>query len=197
MNSIVRKLAMTFAVLALLIGASAARADTMTVTLGGLLTGTLNVTATPNGGGSYLITGLTGSETIGGTTMNVGGVVPTNASGAYWFPPPTGDGFTYDNLIFPGANTVFDNGGLLFTLVGSGGSIYENLYSVGTAVYLESAYLANGAPFPFDFTFVPTTVTVSAVSRLVVATPEPSTFALALAGILVFATFIFKKSQLA
>ena len=129
---------------------------------------------------------MTGSEQIGGTTLTVGQLIPTNSSGVFWFPPPAG-GFTFDNLIYPNSNTVFDSRGLLFTLLGSGGPIYENLYSVGTSLYMQSAYLNNGAPFPNDFSFVPVTVSVSAL-----AAPEPSTLVLCLAGLAVFACLLLK-----
>jgi hypothetical protein len=187
MNTMIRRFVLSFAVVVLLAGASAAHADTLQVTLGGGITGVLNLTVTPHGGGSYLVTGMSGSEKIGGTTMSVGQLIPPNSSGVYWFPPPAG-GFSYDDLIFPSSNTVFDNGGLLFTLLGSGGAVFENLYSVGTSLYLESAYLNNGAPFPFDFSFVPVTVSVSAV-----ATPEPSTLILCLVGLILFAGLVYKN----
>jgi hypothetical protein len=195
MKSIIRSFLIAFALAALSLGASIAKADSITVTLGGGLTGVLNLTITPNGGGSYLVTSMSGSETISGSTMNVGTVVPTNASGTFWFPPPAG-GFTYDDLIFPGSSTVFDNAGLLFTLLGSSGTVYENLYSVGTSLYLESAYLNNGVPFPNDFSYVPVTVSLSG-SHFVVGAPEPSSLSLALAGMLILAGLLIKKSSLA
>jgi hypothetical protein len=187
MNSMIRRITvLAFAAAILLLGATSTHADTLQVTLGGGVSGVLNLTATPNGGGVFLVTGLTGFEKIGNTTMSVGQLIPTNSSGVFWFPPPAG-GFTFDNLIYPNSKTVFDNGGLLFTLLGSGGAIYENLYSVGTSLYMQSAYLNNGAPFPYDFSFVPVTVSVSAV-----ATPEPSTLILCLAGLAVFAGLLLK-----
>jgi hypothetical protein len=192
MNSIIRRSVLFLGVVAVLGFASVAHADTIQVTLGGGLTGVLNLTVSPNGGGSYLVTSMTGSEKIGGTTMPVGQVVAPNSSGVFSFPPPAG-GFSYDDLIFPSSNTVFDNSGLLFTLLGAGGTVYENLYSVGTATYLESAYLNNGYPFPYDFSYVPVTVSVS---KLVVATPEPSTLVLCLAGFALLGGLIYKKSLL-
>jgi hypothetical protein len=190
MSSKIRQLILALAVVMVLVGASATNADTLQVTLGGGLSGVLDLTVTPDGPGTYLVTKLTGTEVIGGATFLVGALLPTNSSGVYWFPPPAG-GFTYDNLIFPGSSTVFDNGGLLFTLIGGGGSVFENLYSVGTASYLQSAYLNNGAPFPLDFSSTPVTVSVS---KLVVATPEPSSLILCIAGMLLGAAFLFKKS---
>jgi hypothetical protein len=187
MNLIIRRIAvLAFAAAILLLGATSAHADTLQVTLEGGVSGVLNLTATPKGGGAFLVTGLTGFEKVGNTTMSVGQLIPTNSSGVFWFPRPAG-GFAFDNRIYPNSKRVFDNGGLLFTLVGSGGAIYENLYSVGKSLYMQSAYLNNGAPFPYDFSFVPVTVSVTAL-----ATPEPSTLILCLAGLAVFAGLLLK-----
>jgi hypothetical protein len=186
----IRKFVLGFTAAVLLAGASTAKADTLQVTLGGGLSGVLNLTVTPDGAGTYLVTSATGTEKMSGNTYSVGTVVPTNSAGVYWFPPPAG-GFTFDNLIFPTSNTVFDNAGLFFTLLGSGGTVFENLYSVGTSSYLQSAYLNNGAPFPWDFSFVPVTVSVSS---LVVATPEPSSLVLCLAGMALVAGMLLKRT---
>jgi hypothetical protein len=193
MTSKIRQFILGLTAVVLMAGASTAKADTVQVTLGGGLTGVLNLTVTPEGGGSYLVTSATGGEKISGNTYLVGTVIPTNSAGVYWFPPPAG-GFTFDNLIFPTSSTAFDDGGLLFTLLGSGGTVFENLYSVGTASYLQSAYLNNGVPFPWDFSYVPVTVSISG---LVVATPEPSSLVLCLAGMALVGGLLLKKSTLA
>jgi len=191
MNSLIRRLFIGLSVIVLLGAASAAHADSLQLTLGGGLTGVLNLTVTSNGGGSYLVTGISGSEKISGTTYATGQVIAPNGTGVYWFPPPAG-GFTYDDLIFPSSNTIFDNGGLLFTLASSTGPIYENLYSIGTSTYLQSAFLNNGAPFPWDFSYVPVTLSVSKL----VATPEPSSLLLCLAGLAFLGGLLYKKSVL-
>jgi hypothetical protein len=64
--------------------------------------------------------------------LSVGGLIAPNSTGAYT--ASNGDGFTCDNLLFPTSSTVFDNARILFTLVGPTGSIFENLYSVGSSL---------------------------------------------------------------
>ncbi len=86
---------------------------------------------------------------------------------------PDGTGFTYDDLLFPTYPTVFDNGGLLFTLNASGSLIYENLYSNGTSLYMESAYLGNGGSFPSDYSWVPVTFTLVAPPQSRLRSPPP------------------------
>jgi hypothetical protein len=161
------------------IGATSARADSYQLTFTSGLSGVLNLTATPQGGSTALVTSVTGSE----NGMAVGGLIAPNSSG--FFAMPDGNGFAYDDKLFPSSLPVFDNAGLLFTLIGSGGTvIFENLYSVGSSFYLESAYLSNGAPFPGDFSFVP--VTFSLTDPPPVHAPEPSSMALCLAGLVLF-----------
>jgi len=106
---------------------------------------------------------------------------------------PNGNGFSYDDKLFPTSLPVFDNAGLLFTLIGPNGtSIFENLYSIGSSFYLESAYLNNGARFPWDFSYVPVTFTLTD-SPPVTVTPEPPTLVLCLSGLVVLALAMFKK----
>jgi hypothetical protein len=168
-----------FALALLSIGATSARADSYQITFTSGLTGVLNLTATPQGGSTDLVTSVTGSE----NGMAVGGLIAPNSSGFYAM--PDGNGFAYDDKLFPNSLPVFDNAGLLFTLIGSGGTlIFENLYSVGSSSYLESAYLSNGAPFPGDFSFVPVTFTL--IDSRPVAAPEPSSLALCMAGLVLF-----------
>jgi hypothetical protein len=188
MNPTIRRLVLAFALVVLLLGARSARADSYTVTFASGLTGVLNLTATAQGGGSFLISGVTGSE----NGLPVGGLIAPNSSGFYAM--PDGTGFTYDDLLFPTSPTVFDNGGLLFTLVASNGStIFENLYSNGTSLYMESAYLANGGSFPSDYSWVPVTFTL--VDPPPVATPEPSTLALCLVSMVVFVAWMSKQKK--
>ncbi|MGB2623955.1 MAG: PEP-CTERM sorting domain-containing protein [Candidatus Acidiferrum sp.] len=174
----IRRLGLILGAFLLLGGASSAYADSFQLTFTSGLTGVLDLTATAQGGGSFLVTSVTGTE----NGLAVGTLIAPNSSGLYTV--PDGDGFTYDDLLFPTSSTVFDNDGLLFTLAGSSGSIFENLYSVGTASYLESAYLANGAAFPADFSYVPVTFTLVDTGSSNVATPEPSTLILSLLGLL-------------
>lgn len=182
---------LAFLVLVALIACSASKtyADSFQLIFTSGMSGTLNLTATPHGGGSFLVTSLTGNE----NGLSVGGIVPTNSSG--YFSLPSGNGFLYDNLLFPSSQPIFDNAGLLFTLVGSKGLIYENLYSIGPSFYLESAFLNNGAPFPGSFSYIPVTFSLTNVPPTV-ATPEPSTGILFVAGVLALLTVVFARKLL-
>lgn len=178
MNKLIRSIVI-FSVAVLSIGATFARADSYQLTFTSGLTGVLNLTSTPQGVSTALVTGVTGSE----NGMAVGGLIAPNSSGFYAM--PDGNGFAYDDKLFPNSLPVFDNAGLLFTLIGPGGTlIFENLYSVGSSFYLESAYLSNGAPFPGDFSFVPVTFTLTDPHN--VAAPEPSALALCMVGLVLF-----------
>jgi hypothetical protein len=174
----IRRLGLILGAFLLLGGASTAHADSFQLTFTGGLTGALDLTATAQSGGSFLVTSVTGTE----NGLAVSSLIAASSTGLYTV--PDGDAFTYDDLLFPTSPTVFDNGGLLFTLAGPSGSILEDLYSVGTASYMESAYLANGAAFPGDFSYVPVTFTLVDTGSSNVATPEPSTLLLCLLGFL-------------
>ena len=188
MSPTVSRLVIAFAVVVLLFAATPARADSYTITFTSGLTGALNLTATPQGGGSFLVTGVTGSE----NGLTVGGLIAPNSSGFCGM--PDGTGFIYDDRLFPASTTVFDNGGLLFTLIaGNGSSIYENLYSTGTSLYMESAYLANGASFPSDYSWVPVTFTLT--DPPTVPSPEPSTLALCLVGMIGFVAVMSRQKK--
>jgi hypothetical protein len=187
MSSLVRRLRLALAVVLFLGAASSARADSYQISFTGGLKGVLNLTATASAGGSFLVTGVTGSE----NGLAVGRLIAPNASGFYAM--PDGNGFNYDDKLFPTSRPVFDNGGLLFTLIGpQGGMIFENLYSVGSSFYLESAYLSNGAPFPWDFNYVPVTFNLTDPPP-VAATPEPSSLVLFLSGLIVIAFTMLRK----
>src|ERR1700690_1730701 len=173
MNSFARRLVITLALVVLLGGASSAYADSFQLTYsGGGLNGILNLTATPEGGGSYLVTSISGVQ----NGSLVTGLIAPVASGLIIL--PDGDGFTYDNLLFAGSNTILDNAGLLFTIAGLSQPV--NLYSVGTSSYMQSTYTGVGGSwsFPNDFDSTP-------VRLALVTTPEPSTLALCLMGFLV------------
>jgi len=189
MNPIFRRILLVFAVFVLLLGATSARADSYTITFTSGLTGVLNLTATAQGGGTDLVTAVTGSE----NGLAVGGLIAPNSSGFYGM--PDGTGFNYDDLLFPTSLPVVDNAGLLFTLIGTNGSlIFENLYSTGSSFYLESAYLGNNASFPSDYSYVPVAFTLTDCPPPV-ATPEPSSLALCLAGMVVFVGFVSKRKR--
>jgi len=186
-SSVARHIILAFAAIGLLGCAVSARADSFKITFVSGITGALNLTATAQGGGSFLVTGVAGSE----NGLAVGGIIAPNSSG--FFAMPDGNGFSYDDKLFPTSLPVFDNAGLLFTLIGPNGtSIFENLYSIGSSFYLESAYLNNGARFPWDFNYVPVTFTLTDPPPVAV-TPEPATLVLCLSGLAVLALAMFKK----
>jgi hypothetical protein len=178
MSNLVRRFVLTLAVVVLLGGASSAYADGFQLTYsGGGLSGILNLTATPEGGGSFLVTSVSGFQNGSPVT----GLIAPVASGLIIL--PDGDGFTYDDLFFPSSNPFLDNAGLLFTIAGLSEPV--NLYSTGTSSYLQSTYIGGGN-FPNDFISTPVTLTL-------VATPEPSTLAMCLVGFLVLVLTMSKK----
>jgi len=186
-SSVARHIILALAAIGLLGCAVSARADSYKITFTSGIVGALNLNAMAQGGGSFLVTGVTGSE----NGLAVGGIIAPNSSG--FFAMPNGNGFSYDDKLFPTSLPVFDNAGLLFTLIGPNGtSIFENLYSIGSSFYLESAYLNNGARFPWDFSYVPVTFTLTD-SPPVTVTPEPPTLVLCLSGLVVLALAMFKK----
>jgi hypothetical protein len=189
MSLAIRRLSLVSVAVVLLLCATSARADSYTLTFTSGSSGVLNLTGTALGSGSDLVTSVSGSE----NGLVVGGLVPPNSSGFYAM--PDGNGFAYDDVLFPTSLPVFDNAGLLFTLVGPNGSlIFENLYSIGSSFYLESAYLSNGAPFPWDFNYVPVTFTLTDPQPA--ATPEPSSLALCLAGMVVFIGWMSRHKKI-
>ena len=188
MTPTTRRLVLAFAVVVLLFAATSARADSYTITFTSGLTGALNLTATSQGGGTFLVTAVTGSE----NGLAVGGLIAANSSGFYGM--PDGTGFAYDDKLFTTSPTVFDNAGMLFTLLaGNGSLIYENLYSTGTSLYMESAYLANGTSFPSDYSWVPVTFTLT--DPPTVPAPEPSTLALCLVGMIGFVAVMSRQKK--
>jgi hypothetical protein len=184
-----RRFSLLFALVILLGCASAAYADSYQLTFTGGLTGTLDLTATPLGGGSFLVTSVSGHE----NGLAVTGMIAPNATGFYAM--SDGNGFLYDDKLFPTSHPVFDTAGLLFTLGGPHGSIFENLYSVGSSSYLQSAYVSPGTPFPWDFSYVPVTFTLE--KSPTVATPEPSRGALFLLGFLALVLVTFARKFVA
>jgi hypothetical protein len=171
-----------FPMLALVIGlgtGTAAYADTTyQVTLTGVgLNGFLNLDATPDGVGTFLVTSISGA--INGNAIT-GEIAPTNSG------PFSTDivghvgnltySFQYDDLIFPSSNPSLDVYGLLFNVQGqtSPANLFYN------PPYLYSVF--NGAGF-----------TDTPVSLSIVATPEPSSVLLCLAGLAVLAAAMSRK----
>jgi hypothetical protein len=170
-----------FAAFILLAGASSAFADTYQVSFTGSgVSGLLNLTATPQGSGTELVTAINGNVN-GASVLSL--IAPTASSGNSTFVLPDGDVWLYDDLIYPTSSAFLDFGGLLFTIQGNPQPV--NLFYNPPNMY--GTYVGP-APFPNDFNNVPVTLTV-------MATPEPSTLALVLAGILAIATVLIRKSS--
>ena len=179
MKSILRS-TVFYAALVLLVGASSAFADTYQVTFTGTgISGLLNLTATPAGSGKELVTSITGNVN-GASILSL--IAPKTSSGYSNFTLPDGSYWFYDDLIFPSSSAFLDLGGLLFTIAGNPHPV--NLFYNPPTQY--STYLGGGN-FPKDFK-------TTDVKLTVMATPEPSTLALLLAGILVSVGLLFKKS---
>jgi len=180
MKNLTRLAVMAAAVLALSVCAGTASADGFTVNFWGPgIDGTLNVDAVQTSPGIFAIDAISGS--VDG--LAVTGLVPvTNPSGYSTYVLPDGDGWLYNNLLYPNFNPAVDYYGILFTLAGVADPV--NLFSNPGGIF--GVYIGGGN-YPNDF--VQYNVQV-AVAR----TPEPSTFALGLAGIAMFlAAVAWKK----
>lgn len=134
-----------------------AHADTFTFNAEGSaggFSGSGTLTATPNGDGSYTITGITGP-----------GVTGLIAPGQFDF---------NDNQLYPNGTDLLDDGGLSFTDV-----IDATSYDVNTFYdSLSDSYLTILQDAEGKDEFFPTRFTLSAV------TPEPSSIALLGTGLL-------------
>jgi hypothetical protein len=76
------------------------------------------MTATNEGGGEYLVTGMTGSLLIGGTGGAITFVPFTGTLGTTDSLTAGGVTYTYDDLVFPSSNPELDGNGLLFDVAG-------------------------------------------------------------------------------
>jgi hypothetical protein len=183
MKSILRRIVF-FAAAILLVGASSAFADTYQVSFTGTgVSGLLNLTATPHGSGTELVTAISGNVN-GASVLSL--IAPTVSSGYSSFTLPDGDIWIYDDLIYPTSSAFLDFGGLLFTIQGNPQPV--NLFYNPPTMYGTYTGTGGSKNFPNDFVLTDVTLTV-------VATPEPSTLALVLAGILAIAMVLIRKSS--
>ncbi|MBS1839876.1 MAG: PEP-CTERM sorting domain-containing protein [Acidobacteria bacterium] len=166
-------------VLALCVCAGTASADEFTINFtGGGFNGNLDVDATLQGSGAYLVDSITG--TVSGFPVT-GLVATTTSTGYSYFSLPDGSYWFYDNLLFPAVSPAVDAGGILFTLAGLAQPV--NLFSNGQGQF---GIYVGGGNFPKDFFYTPVDVTVTA--------PEPSTLALGLFGMVsLLAGFAWKR----
>ena len=149
---------------------SAARADTFTYSISApsvQYDGVGTITATAQGDGSYLISGITGA--------GMGGLLGLGAFSGN------------DNLLLPAATTLVDSNGFAFTQVAGGDTFNVDVYSSGgnQFAFLQDAY---GYASSIPVTFVLTSETA--------VTPEPASLILVMTGAAA-AFFLSRKKLLA
>jgi hypothetical protein len=178
MSSLVRKAVLMGALAALMLFAKGASADSFNFSYSGVgITGMGSFIATPDGGGTYTVTSVTGTQNGAPIT----GMVAVANSGYYTV--PDGDNFTYDNLIMIGTSPQLDLNGLLFTVQGQSQPV--NLY-YDTNSYYDAVYVG-GASYPNDFVLTP-------VSFSVTPAPESSSLVLLGFGLLALAWVLRRTS---
>jgi hypothetical protein len=133
---------------------------------GGGFSGSGELTASPNGDGSYTITGITGSEVVN--------LIDQDAF------------FSNDNLLFPAGMRLLDVNGFAFTDVLGGLSYSVNIFST------VSGYEAITLDSDGDFTDTPVAFTLSGGSAV---TPEPSSVLLLGSGLGGFASLLRRRRQ--
>ncbi|HXN65079.1 MAG TPA: PEP-CTERM sorting domain-containing protein [Candidatus Acidoferrales bacterium] len=177
MVSLIRRTILMGALACLTVCAGSASADTFNFAYSGAgITGFGTFTATNEGGGESLVTGVTGQQ----NGANITAMIPVG-SGVYSV--PDGDNFTYDNLIMIGTNPQLDLNGVLFSVQGQSQPV--NIYW-DTTSYYDAIYLGS-APYPNDFSLTPVQFTVT-------PTPESSSLLLFGFGLLGTAFIIRRKS---
>jgi hypothetical protein len=153
------------ALVAILACGSAAYANTMTFSFSGPdASGSGSMQATAQGGGSYLVTSMTGSVFIDGVGGPITGLVPTGSNGLY----------IYNNLVYPSSTPELDYQGLVFGVTGFADAM--NLcadpgcnLSSGGQTWLIDHVNGNYSFYPVEFS---------------AAVPEPSALVLLSLGLL-------------
>lgn len=124
MQRLLRNSAWLLVLTACLVWSSGAYADTLSWTITGAdETGSGTMTATNEGGGVYLVTGMTGNIAVNGTSETITGFTPFTGT---WTPGATetvfsgesGLDYTYDDIVDVGTNPQLDTAGLVFSLSG-------------------------------------------------------------------------------
>jgi hypothetical protein len=109
MQSFARRGVVQLALAAILACGTGAYANTMSFSFSGPdASGSGSMQATAQGGGSYLVTSMTGSVFIDGVGGPITGLVPTGSNGLY----------IYNNLVYPSSTPKLDYQGLLFGVTG-------------------------------------------------------------------------------
>ena len=151
-------------------------ADSFTLTaIGSNIDITANLTGTQLGtSGVYDITGMSGTAEISGTTYGItllpaSGVTDSNVVNGWYI--------IYDNLLYMNSTNFFDLYGLGFT---NNSTLLGNLYYSGGDLY---AQLGNNPVIPEQ------------VSISVVQTPEPSSLALLVSGMLALMLLVIRRGR--
>ena len=171
---------------------------------GANISGDAFLSAADNGNGSFTVTSITGTQTLGGVAQTITGLIaPTSASPSeytlqtYTDPAlcaaigvshvPCRFVYFYNDLIYPTGNPLIDFDGLVFTVSGEASpvNICGQMACSNSTPYGETVF-TSGQPGSFtnyDFT----SLTLSAV-------PEPSTLAELSLGLALLMLLAWRKS---
>jgi hypothetical protein len=176
MNSVSRSVVLMFVLAVLLCSATGAYADSFSFSYSGPnISGSGTLEATPDGGGVYTVTSMTGSQILNGISETITGLIPATASNTY---PTTGTPvFFYDDLIAPASNPIVDVNGILFSVSGQAQPVNicsgtPNCSNAGEP-YSELVYVGSGGNASFNSAYEDYAITSFSVS-----TPEPSSLLL-------------------
>jgi hypothetical protein len=210
MSHVARLTLSVSALVVVLFFATGAYADSFTVDFSGTapdgtaVSGTLDLNATNDGGGVFSVTSITaGSLTLEGSSDTVSGLTPLDgipspsdpAFDAYYMCTSCDHYFGYDNLLFPTASPLVDDGGLLFN---AGLGEPSDLYCASSSACFLGVWIGpdsvlaglfpNGGNNTVDPEFEDYSVTLSQPAQ---STPEPSSLLLLGVGLglLIFAGF--------
>jgi hypothetical protein len=181
------------AALALLVLAVGANADSFQLTYSGTnISGSATLTATPDGGGVYTVTAITGWQILNGSFETITGLMPLSGGGATTFFEPDSSFVIYDNLIYLTSSPQVDVDGLFFKVSGQTQAV--NLCSnpgcgnPGTP-YAEDIWVGSGGNEIANHAYQDYAIS----SLSIVKTPEPSVLILLGSGLAVL--FLFNRRK--